>query len=217
MLSCQVFTRLHEKVRVRPMMGEDPNEHNLADSKAKQEELNDLDSTENERNIDGASCNSTSTIEQEEGHNRTNAGIVAMVNLETKDNMEDSMSEKDINNKEFEFKSEPQLNADDLEKSLHFTEQNADSDDENVQEQKLYTESTKEHCPYPVVSKDEACRSGSVITNDSNDEPSRDKTIDNNENSSVRSKSASSYKHMSDSRRHISVSDENNFEPEVKS
>ncbi|XP_063437491.1 CD82 antigen-like [Mytilus trossulus] len=217
MLSCQVFTRLHEKVRVRPMMGEDPNELNLAGSKSKQEELNDLDLTENERNIDGASCNSTSTIEQEEGHNRKNAGIVAVVNLESNDNLEDSMSEKDINDKEFEFKSEPQLNADDLEKSLHFAEKNADSDDENVQEQKLYTESTKELCPPPVVSKDEASRSRSVITNDSNDDPSRDKTIDNNENSSVRSESVSSYKHMSDSRRQISVSDENNFEPEVKS
>lgn len=217
MLSCQVFTRLHEKVRVRPMMGEDPDDHNLADTKSNQEELNDLDSTENERNIDGASCSSTSTIEQEKDHDRTNAGIFAMVNLETNDNMEDSMSEKDINNKEFEFKSEPQLNADDLEKSLHFTEKNADSDDENVQEKNLYTEITKELCPPPVVSKDEAGRSRSVITNDSNDEPSRDKTIDNNENSSVRSESVSSYKHMSDSRRQISVSDENNFEPEVKS
>ncbi|XP_071122585.1 tetraspanin-8-like [Mytilus edulis] len=215
MLSCQVFTRLHEKVRVRPMMGEDPDDHNLADTKSNQEELNDLDSTENERNIDGASCSSTSTIEQEKDHDRTNAGIFAMVNLETNDNMEDSMSEKDINNKEFEFKSEPQLNADDLEKSLLLNEKSSDNDDENTKE--LYTDSMKEHCPSPVVSKDEACRSGSVITNDSNDEPNRNKTVDNNENAFVRSESVSSYKHMSDSRRHISVSDENNFEPEVKS
>ncbi|CAC5384928.1 unnamed protein product [Mytilus coruscus] len=213
MLSCQVFTRLHEKVRIKPMMVESQDDQNLDDTKSNKVELNDLDSTENERNIDGTSCKSTSTVEQEEDHKRTNAGIVAIVNLETKDNMEDYMSDKDIHDKEFEYKSEPQLNADDLEKSLHVNEKSADSDDENIQE--LYKDRTKEHCPSPVFSKDETCRSGSVITNDSNDESSLAKTIDNNENSSVRSESVSSKKQMSDSRRHLSVSDENNFEPEV--
>ena len=112
MLSCQVFTRLHERCRIKPLNTDDKNNEESKDEEiqSSNEDLNDLErKSDRNMSIDGASCRSPFPTEHDGNHKKTNMEVIAMVNLENEENGQENISEKNIGEKHIDCEPEPNL------------------------------------------------------------------------------------------------------------
>ena len=119
---------------IHPVHTEKEKEKEIKEEVDEQQEMNDFESVKGDRNMDGASCNSTSTFENE-SHDRSNVGVIVTANS---NNANDTKSdEKSLNDKQFEYKSEPRLNDAVLDETLFVNEHYFGDDEKNKTENEV--------------------------------------------------------------------------------
>lgn len=180
MLSCQVHARLHDVVRVSPInkVKKEASQTEIQ----KKHELNNLEAAKEDRNIDGASCNSSSTIENE-SNKRSKIGIAAVIDIDEDNVNDDKGDDKSLNEKQFQYKSEPRLNEADLNETLYLKEYHFTEDNELTSEKDINI--INEGYEVQKNDVDRSNANGGDMSQESDEEAREDQSKENNSKDEV--------------------------------